>query len=408
MAQKIDSEQVQQNIELPTTNNPLVAASRQSPENLPVVRDGSVGEQAESPTPKSTVEITNISDVPVEDAIRAKLKGVSEVNIVVVGCFNMGKSTLINSLFFAVDQEYEEIAKEGSLAPCTMRKAKDPYVLRIDGVKYNIYDSPGLQDGKQKDLEILRWISQRHNKIHLAIYCTRMGEAVRPSEIKAMNNITTAFTKSIWNNTVIALTFANQVVSPRPNENLECYFKEKQKQKVKKLKCAFRNLSLQEDTLKKVTENIQPVGSASQLILPGETQDWRIDFWQGCLRACDPKAKGAIFQLAKSKKYFKAGSAGAAASTVSGIVGIVGGVGCMVAGTALTGTGILAPIGVPLLIGGAVGTVLGAGATAGGFTNLVTNSKVKKEETMRNKQVDEEIEEHLEGDKGEMEDSLKG
>ena len=369
----------------------------------------SVGEQEESPTPKPTVEINSIKDVPVEDAIRAKLKGVSEVNIVVVGCFDMGKSTLINCLLFETDKEYEEKAKEGSLAPCTTKKAKDPYVEEIDGIRYNIYDSPGLQDGNQADFEILRWISQRHDKIHLAIYCTRMGEAVRPSEIKAMKNITRAFTESIWNNTVIALTFANQVEPSHPTESPEKYFNKKKEEKVTSLKNAFRKeLSFNKATSNKITQNIYPAGSARKLILPGQPQDWRIDFWQGCLDACDPRAKGAIFQLAKSKKYFKAGSAGAAASTVSGIVGIVGGVGCMVAGTALTGTGILAPIGVPLLIGGAVGTVLGAGATAGGFTSLVTNSKVKKEETMRNKEVDEEIEKNLKGAKDEKEDSLKG
>ena len=371
MAQKIDSEQVQQNIQLLTINNPLVAESKQSPKDLPVASGESVGEQAESPTPKPTAEKTDISNFPIEDAIRAKLKGVSEVNIVVVGCYDMGKSTLINSLFFAVDQEYEERAKEGSLAPCAMNNSKDPYVLRIDSVKYNIYDSPGLQDGKQKDLEILRWISQRHNKIHLAIYCTRMGEAVRPSEIEAMKNITKAFTKSIWNNyTVFALTFANTVVSPHPKEDPKCYFKQKQNQKVKSLKSAFRNLSLQEDTL---TQNIHPAGSASQLILPGKPQDWRIDFWQGCLAACDPKAKGAIFQLAKTIKYFKFSKAGSIASAASGAGGIVRGVGCMVAGAGLTATGVLAPVGIALIVGGGVGTGLGVAATVGGATSLVAN-----------------------------------
>ena len=367
MAQKIDSEQ-----------------------DLPVVSDGSTGEEEESPTPKPKVEIKSIKDVLLEDAIRAKLNGVLEVNIVVVGCYDMGKSTLINSLFFAVDQEYEERAKEGSLAPCTMKNEKDPYVLRIDGVRYNIYDSPGLQDGKQKDLDILRSISQRHNKIHLAIYCTRMGEAVRPSEIEAMKNITKAFTKSIWNNTVFALTFANTVVSPHPKEDPECYFKQKKNQKVKSLKSAFRNLSLQEDTLKKITQNIHPAGSASQLFLPGKTEDWRIEFWQGCLDACDPKAKDAIFHLARTIKYFKTGKAGAIIGTVGGAAAIGGGVGSMVAGAGLTVTGVLAPVGVALFVGGAVGAGVGIAATTGAVTNY---SKVKKEETARNKQIDKEIEE---------------
>ena len=174
------------------------------------------------------------------------------------------------------------------------------------------------------------------------------------------------------------------------------------------LKSAFRKLPLNEATANKITPKIYPAGSARKLNLPGKTHDWRIDFWQGCLDACDPKAKGALFQLARSKKYFKAGKAGAIASTVSGAVAIGGGVGCMVAGAGLTATGVLAPVGIALFVGGAVGTGVGVAATTGGVTSFVANRKVKKEERARNKQVDEEIEEGLEGPTEEIQESLEG
>ena len=392
MAQKIDSEQVKQSKELTTINNPLVAASKQSPEDSQVVSGDSgesVGGQAETPTPNPTTEVTNVKDVPIEDAIHAKLKGVTEFNIVVVGCFSMGKSTLINALFFEKDKEYEEKAEEGSLAPCTMREsAKEPYILEINGIKYNIYDSPGLQDGEEDDLELLQWISQRHDKIHLVIYCTRMGDPVRPSEIEAMKNITTAFTKSIWNNAVIALTFANQVDSPNPKIKEEEYFEKVMKNKVESLNNTFTKLSFKKETLNKITKNVYPAGSATKLLLPGKSQDWRVDFWRGCLDACDPKGKKALFELAKSKSYIKLALGGGSASTASGIAAIAAGLGCVVAGAVLTGTGFLAPVGIPLIIGGGVSTGLGAAAASGGGGVLYATSQVKKEEEKRKKNFD--------------------
>ena len=48
-------------------------------------------------------------------------------------------------------------------------------------------------------------------EIHLIIYCAKMGEPVRPEEATALENITTSFGEAIWENVVIALTFANKV-----------------------------------------------------------------------------------------------------------------------------------------------------------------------------------------------------
>ena len=332
-------------------------------------------------------EIQSVRDVHVEDAVREKLKGVSEVNIVVVGCYEMGKSTLINSLFFEKGKKYNKKAKEGSMGPCTTREtAREPHVLEINGIKYSIYDSPGLQDGSGDDLELLEWISERHDKIHLVIYCTKMKGDVRPAEIEAMKNITTAFKKSIWDNAVIALTFANEVDSTDPDMEDDEYFKNIFEDKKKQLNCIFvEELALKDGTLKK--EAIHPAGSTKKLILPGQSQDWRVDFWRGCLYACDPEGKKALYELYKTRHYIDISTIGASASTTSGAVAIAGGLGCMVAGAVFTGTGILAPVGVPLLIGGGVSTVLGVAATAGGAAGVHAGRKAKKEEAERKKRA---------------------
>ena len=91
---------------------------------------------------------------------------------------------------------------------------------------------------------------------------------------------------------------------------------------------------MKEHTSKKVA--ILPVGSAKKLILPGKDQDWRVGFWLGCLDACDPEGKEALFELYKTRHYIDISTIGASAGTASGAVGIVGGVGCMVAGAVFT------------------------------------------------------------------------
>ena len=401
--------QANSEIELPTFPSPVVDADQRPPEegeqtravrqNSPSTHSSGTSEQqrqegssndsskGQGQLPHSDSRLQSIRDVQVEDAVSEKLKGVSEVNIAVVGCYNMGKSTLINSIFFEKGKKYNQKAKEGSMGPCTTKEAaKMPYVLEINGIKYNIYDSPGLQDGTEDDLELLEWISLRHNKIHLVIYCTKMKGDIRPSEVEAMKNITKAFKESIWKNAVIALTFANVVEATDPDKEDDEYFEEVLKEKVEKLRSIFLNeLSLKEDTLKKI--NIYPVGSAKKLILPGKTQDWRYDFWYGCLYACDPEGKDALFELYKTRDYIDMSTAGAKASFVSGIAGIVGGVGCMIAGTALTATVFLAAAGIPLLVGGAVGTGLAVVATAGGVRSLRASNKAKKEEEQRRKRA---------------------
>lgn len=63
--------------------------------------------------------------------------------------------------------------------------------------------------------------------------------------------------------------------------------------------------------------------------------------------------------------------------------------GCTIAGLVLTGTGILAAAGIPLLIGGITSTGLAVGATAGGVRSLHASNKAKKEEEQGRKRAAE-------------------
>ena len=58
--------------------------------------EGSVVEVKLSELVKSSSFIS-IDDFPLEDAIRQKLESCSEVNIVILGCYHVGKSILCSS-----------------------------------------------------------------------------------------------------------------------------------------------------------------------------------------------------------------------------------------------------------------------------------------------------------------------
>ena len=106
------------------------------------------------------------------------------------------------------------------------------------------------------------------------------------------------------------------------------------------------------------------VGSARKLELP-TGENWQAEFWRGCLDACKPEGKGALLKLAWRNKYFLK-LVGASVGTTGGGISMVAGAGCVVAGSVMTATGILAPVGVPLIVAGVVAGLLGVGATFGG------------------------------------------
>ena len=141
-----------------------------------------------------------------EDAVRSKFDNVSELNFLVIGCFHVGKSTLINEVFLKdCEKKAEEALEKG---PCT--SAVNPYTIDVDEIKLNIFDSPGLQDGVTYDRNYITELEKECGKCNLIIYCTKMGDPIRPCEKEALKNLTLAFKGAVWEKFVIALTFANQ------------------------------------------------------------------------------------------------------------------------------------------------------------------------------------------------------
>ena len=170
-----------------------------------------------------------------EDATRAALEN-KEINILVICCYHVGKSTLINILFF----DGEEKAPEGrSMRPCTSEV--DCYPTLVDGILFNFFDSPGLQDGRQGDRDYISTMAEKCSTPSLLIYCTKLGDPIKPHEKEALGNLASAFGENVWKKFVIALTFANEVRPPRRKDRT-VYFHDIMTRKKKALRVCFKEL----------------------------------------------------------------------------------------------------------------------------------------------------------------------
>ena len=311
--------------------------------------------------PDSLCTIKSLSDLKLEDAVRCRLEDSKELNILIVGCYQVGKSTLINSLFYKKGEEYIKRAKQGSGRACT--KDVTLYPLEIDGVSFNIYDSPGLQD-ENGDKKYLKLIAEVCPNIHLIIYCKKMGEPMRPAEKAALKNLNLAFGSSIWNNAIIALTFANYCDPPDPDTNVIEYFEKQKETNIEEFKTAFKKFSIEKELFEDLKTRIYPVGSAKVLKLPGmgEDEDWRVGFWRRCLDACNEEARGAILKLAWNDPHilFRVVSAFCEAKGVG--ASVLGGAATL-ATIKVTATGIIIPFAVSGLLCLCIGTILGVKAS---------------------------------------------
>ena len=87
------------------------------------------------------------------------------------------------------------------------------------------------------------------------------------------------------------LTIIIEPVDPKTDE--EEHFQDVQWQKERQLCDAFDKLSVRKEVVYSLSQRVHPTRSATKLSLPGGVQDWRVDFWRGCLDACQPEGKEA-------------------------------------------------------------------------------------------------------------------
>ena len=323
------------------------------------------------------------------------------LRIVVTGKTGAGKSTLLNGF---VGEKAPGPFREGhSFDPGTLEVSHHKFTK--NNVEVTVWDCPGLQDGTEnEDLYLQDLKNKTSGDIDIMLYCISMEEVrfdgVRHAD--AMKKLTNVFERRVWKNTVIVLTFANQIVyrlkrQEQSNMTLEEKFEAKVEEWKKKIQQLLRdNDCTDEETL----QNIQVVPAGfKKPSLPGRKY-WLSNVWIAIFQTLKTEdAKVAVISLNRhrfrtdpNEKYLvvpnlkrpppvkeeefkreiedhpivispdmeaylhKVGAEIVAASSAGVVIGAT--IGGVVAGAASFGVGIAAGAGVGGIIGGGIGFVL--------------------------------------------------
>ena len=232
------------------------------------------------------------SQPDLHENLRELARQTKEVNILATGKLATGKSALVNGLIG------QEVAPEGtSLDQQTTEVVQ--YQVTIQGIQFNIWDSPGIEANADDELQNMQKIAESVPKIDLLLYCIRMDDArLRKQDILTINHFTHAFGEEVWNNAVFALTFANSVL-PARNQNdplhRKQHFEERLQKWTKELHEALKNAGVSEMIVETIP--VAPAGYYSEPSLPDGRENWLSAFWFICLQTMKDRAQPALLTV---------------------------------------------------------------------------------------------------------------
>jgi hypothetical protein len=135
----------------------------------------------------------------------------------VIGKTGQGKSALINALALAGNHVHS-VAVEGANSENRCTSEITEYSMVVQGIPITVFDSPGLQD--RTCMSDIRKMHERCQRgLSLVVYCTKMtNHRLAKDDKVAMRKLTQAFGETLWEYSVIALTFANNELCDRRDD----------------------------------------------------------------------------------------------------------------------------------------------------------------------------------------------
>ena len=140
-----------------------------------------------------------------------------QLRILVIGNIGSGKSSLINTLL------NEPVAKvKSGLGAVTheVNPFKGLAIFRseVNGIRVTLWDSPGFQEPYMtlsEKSDLLKEIKTECRDVDLVVYCIKMTNTrLRKEEMETISDLTQAFSCKIWDRSLFALTFANNLDVP--------------------------------------------------------------------------------------------------------------------------------------------------------------------------------------------------
>ena len=159
---------------------------------------------------------------PLNDAIRENPEKYLQLQILVCGQTGIGKSSLVNSI---LGRELCGVGGPGSdrvegeeFAPETTHVTS--VEGNLNGIIVTVWDSPGLQDGRDKDDVYLQEINEKCSNVDLVLYCMDMSNTRwSKSEDIALKLMSEKFSSHFWSKCLLVLTKANMVHVPASARN---------------------------------------------------------------------------------------------------------------------------------------------------------------------------------------------
>lgn len=240
-------------------------------------------------------------------------KDKSKVSLVILGKRGSGKSSLVNSLSGSKSCVVRPV---GSQLPCT-RKSKGISVRQTQLVTW---DTPGWQTIPEKENNLEKYVGNLDQfplakDYHLVIYTIDISMPEKMLEnVDVMKLLSTKF-KGIWDNSVIALTYADKYLSELKETNEDADFSAEIKRHTKKLQSVLKeDLGLPNE----LAMSIPIVATGLEVDPPG--MPWLNNFWLSIFAAAKLKAKPIVADVCAAKILDR--STGVHAIEVSRLVNI--------------------------------------------------------------------------------------
>ncbi len=185
---------------------------------------------------------------------------------------------------------------------------------KVNGVQFNIWDSPGVQDLTETDDAIIQKIktklTQECTDIHLLLYCLRMNtDRIESNDELAIKRLTECFTPRIWEISVFALTFANKVDPPKEMDTdrlAPIYFKRRLEQYKHQIITILKKCKMDERKASEIA--VIPTGyHTTSRSHPGDPyklcqldgREWYNPFWNICGKRMEATALISLFYAHK-------------------------------------------------------------------------------------------------------------